>query len=121
VEEPGPEVLHDHVRFLRQLRKEPAPTLRFEVQGQAALVAVEAKEVAALDLALVVLDHGRRAAGRVAALGSLDLEHARTLVGEHHRAVRAGDLYLKREDPNPIERFAHLKTKAIISAALNGH
>ena len=72
----------------------------------AALVAVEAEEVAALRFALVVLDLGRAAAGRVAALGALDLDHVGALVGQHHRAVRAGDLEFEGQYGDAIERFA---------------
>ncbi len=79
----GPEVLDHDVRALDHPQQDLAPGLRLEVEGQAALVAVQVLEVGA----------GARAAQRMAVrpwVGHLDLDHVGAPVGQLAHAGGAG-------------------------------
>ena len=81
-----------------------APVLVLEIQRDAALVAVEAQEVAAAGLPVAVADDRRARTRAVALAGALDLDDLGPLVGEHHGAVRTGDLDLETQDLDAVER-----------------
>ncbi|MEK7859941.1 MAG: hypothetical protein AAB284_01135, partial [Chloroflexota bacterium] len=76
---PGAEVLDDDVGASRQAPEELLPLVGLEVEGEAALVAVEPDELAAL-----AVEHGREAPRQVAGAGLFDLDAVGAEVGELH-------------------------------------
>jgi hypothetical protein len=86
--------------------------LRPEVELDAPLASVEREEARALaldeDRALPAVD--------VARTGPLDLQDDRAEVGEHLRAVRAGDVLGQVEHTDPLERRAHRATSTEASS-----
>ena len=88
----GREVLHDDVDLLDEAEEERLALGVAEVDGDRALAAVDAEEVAAP--AVLV---GAGGAGDVAARRALDLDHVRAEVAKDHRGVGPG------EDPGEVE------------------
>src|SRR5689334_3893223 len=88
------EVLDEDVRLGGQAIERCAPVRMFEIERDAFLVAVDAQEVRAF-----TLEEWRAPRSSVIAFARLlDLDHARTHIGEQHRAVRAGEHARQIED-----------------------
>ena len=96
------EVLHEHVGALEQTREDRPRLPVLHVERQAFLGAIDPDEMRgqALDRMVVV-------ARRVAAVGPLDLDHARAELGELARAERPGDDLLECDDRDSVERPLH--------------
>ena len=82
----GAEVVHHHVRRLHQAQRRRPVVLRLQVQGDAALVAVEAREDGVVAAVRVFADAPAR---QVAGAGPLDLDHVGAVVAQHLGAARA--------------------------------
>ena len=91
VQDPGAEVLDEHVGALHQLPEDPLPVLGLQVQGDGLLVAVAGEEVGGLRVVGRAHEGRSPAAGVVARAGVLDLDHPGAEVGEHHPRVRSGE------------------------------
>jgi hypothetical protein len=89
----GRQVLHQHVGTVQQLVHHASALGLLEVKGQRLLTAVEPHEVARLAMHGTVVTPGE-----VAALGTLDLDHPRTQVGELSGGVRRGPRLLQAHD-----------------------
>jgi hypothetical protein len=100
----GPEVLDDDVGALEQLAEDLLALVRLHVQRQAALVAVEHREVEAVDVRQVA----QLGARDVAPARLLDLDHVGAHPGEQLRAHRPGLDVGHVDDPDPCEGFPHL-------------
>src|SRR5262245_65440466 len=72
-----PEVLGQHVGALDEFQRHGASGFRFEIDGNALLVAVEGRKEPRA---------GRRELARMIAVQGLDLDHFRTKIGEHKSA-----------------------------------
>ena len=81
------EVLQHNIRFFNQLEKERLAFWLFQIDDDAALVAVDGDEVR------IIRPRHRRTPGarKVACTGWFELDHVGAVVGEHGRAVRAGE------------------------------
>src|SRR5262249_2639563 len=89
------EIFNDDIRLAGQLAKDLAPTIALEIEGQATLVAIETKKIAALRLAFVVLNLRRPPVGRAPPSGTFAFDQIGSLVGKHHGAIRPCHLNLK--------------------------
>ncbi len=76
IDDTWPEPLKDDVALLSQLHKDDLPLIGLEVELHALLVAIEAEEVGAL-----VPNPGGMPPPVIAAVGILDLEHIRAVIG----------------------------------------
>jgi len=97
---PGPQVLHDDVRGLRQLSEDLLTLLALQIDRDAALVAIEAGEVAAL-----AVDERLEEPGEVAAARMLDLDDFRAEIGELHPAERTRHVVPDLDDARASERW----------------
>src|SRR4029077_3733354 len=86
-----------------------------QVEGEAALVAVDGQERRG-HLALGPRAVGELAA-RVVALARLDLDHVGAEQPELVRPVGAGEIPGEIEDADPRERFAHARTSSRLALA----
>ena len=93
------EVLDEHVGALEQPLEHAAVGRGVEIEREALLAAVERDEVGGR-----VADEGADPARVVAAAGRLDLDHARTQIGEHLGAERTGEHARQIDDEDPGER-----------------
>ena len=94
----GAEGLENHVGALGKAHEGLAPGRALEIDGEAPLAPVRVAEidrVAALG--------GPDRAGGIAALRILDLDHVRTVIGHHHRQVRARQEPGEIQHPDPFE------------------
>src|SRR4029077_10054628 len=97
----GPEVRHDHVGFRDEAERRFLPELRFQIEHQAALVAVGEHEERAHAVAErlrarpVALPRARR---------RLDLGHVRAKAGQMLHGGRAEQELRERRDANAFER-----------------
>ena len=99
------EVLDHDVGFLDHLEKELLAFRALEVDRQSALVAMKRDEIGRLGIAAT----GGRAPGArdVAAVGRLELEDRRAVIGQHGRAVRAGEGMRQVKDDNVFKGHLH--------------
>ena len=108
----GPVVLEEDVGRARQLPEDLAPFLRLEVDGEAALVAIE-REEARVDAV------PRRAAARDVAMpltgDGLDLDDVRSQIAEPHRGQRA-----RHRDRAVEHAHAREGSAAILRRAVEG-
>ena len=104
IQRAGPEVLHQDVGALEQGVEHPAAVRVLQVEGDALLVAVDAQEVRAL----ARLERRPPRAGVVPLARLLHLDDARAHVGEHHRAVGAGEDAGEVEHGHAVERAGRL-------------
>ncbi|MNQ87578.1 hypothetical protein D3C85_1028070 [compost metagenome] len=91
----GREILHQHVRRLDQLQQDRASALVLQVNGNAALVAVEIAEVAGPE---------PLQASRSVAFHGFDLDHVGAQVRQHHAAGRAHHRVPEIKHANTRER-----------------
>ncbi len=99
----GLEVFDQHIGLGQQPVEHGPPLRVLEIDRHALLVAIDAEEVGALGA-----DERRAPVARVVALaGVLHLDHARAHVGQHHRAVRAGEHAGEIEHRDARERSCH--------------
>src|SRR2546430_4132207 len=99
-ERAGTEVLDDDVAFLDEPLEHALAVRILEVDGHAALVAID-REVVRGD----PLDAGRRPLTcLVTRPGHLDLDHVRAVIAEHERAVRPRQRAREIEDAYAVER-----------------
>ena len=89
------------IRLKRQALSNPAPVRPLEIQGNAALAAIDAQEAAAL-----VGSDGRGVPPGVA-LRALDLDHVRAHVRQQHRAVRPSNVLREVNHLDSRERLGH--------------
>ncbi len=104
----GAEVLDQHVGAVDQATEHLEALLLLEVDHHAALAAVDALEVAAVGAVPAGLGRERGHLARAVAAGRLDLHHVGALVGEQHRAERPGEHLRQIDDPEALERAAHV-------------
>ena len=97
----GPEVVHHHVRGLDEPQHRRPVFLRLQVERDAALVAVEAREHRVVAAIWVFAD---APAGEVAPPGALDLDDVGAVVAQHLRAARAHHHLREVKHPNAFER-----------------
>ncbi len=90
-----------------------------EVEHDAALVAVDAAEVAAVRLLFVALDERARVARHVAAR-RLDLHHVGPEIGEQHGAVRPGEDLGEVEHAQAVER-THRCAPGVAAVRVSAH
>ena len=93
----GREVFHQRIGVGEQLQQDGAPGFRFEIEGDAALAAVEIEERQALFGVWFVVVKGRQPAGRVAA-GPFNFEDVRAEIGQQFGGVGAGDVVSQVDD-----------------------
>ena len=99
-ERAGSEIFEQHVGAGGQLERERAAARVLEVDRHRLLVAIDREKVGRL-----AAHEGRaEGAGVVAALGTLELDHARAEVGELHRAERSGQHAREIEHHQVVER-----------------
>ena len=96
----GREVLHEHVGRRHQPEQQLAPPWVLGVERERLLVAVDPDEVRAQAVDAVVV-----AAGEVAGVRPLDLDHPRAEVGELPGRVRRGDRLFERDDGDSTKRL----------------
>src|SRR5206468_11987140 len=107
-ERAGTEVLDDDVAFLDEPLEHALAVRILEVDGHAALVAID-REVVRGD----PLDAGRRPLTcLVTRPGHLDLDHVRAVIPEHERAVRPRQRAREIEDAYAVERARWLSDHA---------
>ena len=99
LERAGSKVFHQHVGRLNQLGQERLAFDRFQIDGDALLVAVDAEKIRA-----PAADERRPLARIVAVPGILDLDHLGAHVAEQHRAQRPGQHTREVEDAQPGQR-----------------
>ncbi len=113
IEHAGTEVADEHVGAADQ-RVEGAPAeRRAQIDREAALVAVVAAEMRAVEAAA-------EAAEGVAAVRVLDLDDVGAEVGEHHPGQRPGDHGRQLDDPDAGKRRRHLRWSVSMVPSLNG-
>ena len=93
----GPKILHQNIRAHDQPTHGLHPLRRFQVEHQALLADIELTEHRAAAVA------HRRADSHRLALGGFDLDDLGAHIGQHPRAVRAGDRGRKIEDAQALE------------------
>ena len=96
----GREVLHEHVGRRQQPQQHLASPWVLDVEGERLLAAVGPDEVRAQAVDAVVV-----AAGEVAGVGPLDLDHPGAEVGQLPGRVRRGDRLLERDDGRTTKRL----------------
>ncbi|MPN30008.1 hypothetical protein SDC9_177465 [bioreactor metagenome] len=94
VHQPGLHIFDNYFRILDEIPEDGLSFRRLHIDRHALFAAVEAREIPALRLALVVFEHRRHFARGVSASRTLHFDHVRALVGEHHRTGRSRDLLL---------------------------
>ena len=111
----GAEALDDDIRFGDQGDGLLSFVIAREVEGDAALAAVDRVEVRAVAV------HKRRAprAGVVAGIRLLDLDDVRAELGEGHRRVRPGEQPGEVDDPDAVQRLERRRGRRVIEHA--GH
>ena len=106
VEDPGAEVLDEHVGPLRQPGEDVAAVVGLQVEDDRLLVAVRGEEVGR-DVRVVGADEGRApAAGVVTGVG-LDLDDARAHVAEHLAGLRSGQGTRQVDDEDAGQGCTH--------------
>lgn len=102
----GQEVVHDHVALFHEFSQDLLARRGGEVQGDPVLPAVDGQEVGGFP------GHEGRApaAGLVAPVGPLHLDHLRAEVGQPHRAQRPGQDPRKIQNPDPFQRLHRSRT-----------
>ncbi len=103
VHDAGLRVLDERVRPFDEPQQRVAAVGGLEVEHDAALVAVDAGEVAAVR-PLAVLPRERPAVARHVPGRRLDLDHVRAEVGQQHRAERPGQRLRGVDDPQARQR-----------------
>ena len=103
VQRAGREVFHENVTTPNQFAENFFALLRFGVERDAPLVAVEHGEIEAVDIRFVA----QLTARDVAAAGQFDFDHVRAEPRQQLRASRPGLHMGHIENANSIERFSH--------------
>ena len=98
VQAAGPEVLDEHIGSLHQAPHAGSLRRVDQVEGDAALVAIDAHEVAAL-----AADHRRPAPGVVAVTGALELDDVSAQVPEGHPGERTGQVPAEVQDADACQ------------------
>jgi hypothetical protein len=96
------QVVHEDIRAGEQPLDDAARGRLLEIERQRLLRAIEPDEIAGQPL-----DGGVVVTGEIAALGALDLDHARAEIGELARRERRRHGLLDRHDDDPVERTRH--------------
>ena len=90
--------LHEHVGRVDDAQQQLTPEIGFQVEGDAALVAVDGVEKRALPI-----DHRWSRAHVIAAAGLFDLDHIGAHVGQEEGAVSAWQKPRQVEDTGPFK------------------
>ena len=101
----GAIALDEHVGSLDKAEQQLATRVCLEVQGHAALVAVDGVEQRTL-----ALDERRGPTHVVAGLRLLDLDHVGSHIGEQHRAVGAGQQPRQVEEADSRQRHGEFNS-----------
>src|SRR5207237_2931924 len=103
IEHAGAEILDDDVAAPNQLLDHRLAFGRLQIDGDAALVRVQHREIEAVGASHIL----QLTAGDVAAAGHLDLDHIGTHPGQELGPGRTGLDMAQIEDPHTFQRFAH--------------
>ncbi len=98
----GPVVFEEHIAFGDQRIDDVARLLLFQVQDQAALVAVQRREARALRI-----DHGRHGPRLIAPRRTLDLDDVRSHIAQEHAAKRAGNVAAELQYSDTFKWLRH--------------
>ena len=107
------QVLHEHVGLGDDPLQRFDRAVILEVERQAFLRAVGPDEMAGKAARAGVVG-----ACEIAAVGPLDLDDARALVGQQPRAVGRGDRLFQRDDKHTVERAAHVAASVCASPVM---
>ena len=97
-------VLQEHVGFAREIADDGLPFGRAQIDRDRLLAAIAGEVIRALAGA-ATLDERLEAARLVAAVGLLDLDHARAELGQDHARERAGEHARQVENGDVLKRF----------------
>ena len=114
------EVLRHGVGRFHKVLEDPFAFFGLQIETDASLVAVDALEVAAerLDVVAVAVRAGR---ARDVTVQPLDLDHLRTVVSEHHRAVGPREHLREVDDPDIAQRSKRARYVGRESGRFGGH